>query len=454
MRRRSITAGGNRGGAGGGIAVLARVQARTGVSRSRRRKGIALGSIAGGTSSLRIGTDLCHGLAKGAPNDSAYQYTAADFLTLPTLEGIPARLTSATQPTAALADLTEALMGAGIVHHGYWMGDLPGTIEASVKLFTEHETNDEDDLEALDWWDFLIAQDVSAIDALYCAENAADDIRQRFKLEGKGLAAFALAASSDKRVALGDALTKLMGHLRTLGCRPQDAIRSIMGTITAASGLCGAWVPAAQMESWMESGWPDEEEPDEEADESIQYGFHSSAWQKIPPYVFSWKRGTRGLRRLVSKLEECPPEHSRAFWIVEGAYQLSLELERWTRGKKRGIIGEDHVCYIEHEVYPSMLIEWQAGGEPDALSHWNDMEMEALSQSEHHNVQWMHAFDPTDREATKIAVSTARHFLRIVGRLDHLLSLIDGYAKAPQIATLAPAGVPLANVFQEVRVLV
>lgn len=431
MRRGTTALAGDRGGAGGGLGVPARRTPRPGHFRARSRTRFNYRGATGGSFLLRP-----QSTASPVTFERPYQYTAADFLTLPTLEGIPTTLVNAAAPSAGLADLTEGLMRAGIVHWSYWAGNLADTIETSVKLFTERETGDQEELEMLDWWDFLIAQDVTALDGLYNAEYAAEQLRQRKEFKGKQMAAFALAGSSNERFCVGKGLTKFKERLQSMwGMSPKSCegiMHSIMGTINVATGLCGGWTPAANLESFMESGWPDEEEDD--TDENYQYGFHSSQWENMPSFAFSWRRGTRSLGALSRKLEKSAPEYSSLFWLVDHAYQLSLEMERWVRGNAKGTIGDDHINYLQHEVFPSMLIEWCENGDPDANYHWNDMEMESINQCEHHNVQWMHVFDPTDPNATKIAVNTARRFLGIVGKLDQLLYAIDKLAEQESLA--------------------
>jgi len=263
MSRAAATLAGNRGGAGGGVGTPARRTPRPGHFRARSRTSLNYRGSARGSLLQRLQPQ-----ASPRTYDRPYQYTAADFLTLPSLDGIPTTLVNATAPSAGLADLAEGLMRAGIVHWSYWTGDLPGTIETSVKLFTERETGDEEELKVLDWWDFLIAQDVSAVDGLYNAQYATQQLRQRKEFKGKQMAAFALAGSSNERFCLGKGLNKFKERLGSMwGMSPKSCegiMHSIMGTINVAAGLCGGWTPAANLESFLESGWPDEEEDDDD----------------------------------------------------------------------------------------------------------------------------------------------------------------------------------------------
>lgn len=432
MRRGNTAFAGNRGSAAGGGVTVPQRASRPGHFRARLRRSLGFTSPLGRTR-LTPHVDAAFGEAIHSYGGT-YQYTAADFLTLPTLSNIPKMLVDSARPSAALADLTEGLMHAGLVHWSYWMGDLPGTIEASFKLFTESEMHFKESLEVLDWFELQLAQDVLALEDLYDAEATREQLEGLDKFAGKPMSAFALSASSDKRLYLGDALRRLTVHLKEAGCNESIVLGHIMGAIHSATYVLGGWSPSYGLSTFGESSWADEEEPVYVEGESG--GIHTMDWIKIPAYFFSHKRNTAGLRRFVKKLED--ETWAGAFWIIEAAYQLSLEMDRWVRDQDKGKLGCDHLCSIEHEWWPSLCLEWAEDTTPDALYHFNDMEMDSLYQCEHHNIQWLHVFDPTDPVATKKAVYTVAAMTRIVDKLDTLLGTINRFSQNNAALSLEP----------------
>lgn len=444
MRRGGAALSGNRGGTVGGVGRLSQCPTRARHFRARSRRSRSAYQEArrnpfrpqipaGGT----------------VPDGSTYQYTAADFLTLPTLTGIPEVLINRVAPSAGLADLAEALMPSGIVHSGYWTGDLTGTIETGLRMFAERKTGIEgDSLETLKWFELQLAQDVIAVEGLYNAERAREQLLggspssevNKPIFNPASMAVFALAAPSDKRIYLGDSMRALAQQFEACRCRPEPAITSIMGAITLAAAICGGWTPRESSSRYMESGWPDDEEMDGTEGES--FGFHSSEWVKMPKAAFSCRRGTTSLRRLVRKLEPLESTFSGLYWITWYALQLCLALENWSRLFSRNELGANHMAYVDYECWPSMLIEWSEGKEHDAAACFNDMWLEELHQSEHNEIQWMHVFDATNPAATVVAIQTTSALLRIIGKLDRLLRNIDIYAQT----TAQSVGKPLMRV--------
>lgn len=371
---------------------------------------------------------------------SSFVYDPADFLTIPSLDGIPNHIGAI---PALMGDFLEALRGAGIVHPENFTGDLKKTLEICTCLWSEEHTGREDGLKLLSWWCITIAQDIESLECLYDAADARKDLTERFSWQGGNMAAFALEASSDRRIKLGDAMSRLEEALKFLRVRPVPALSAIMGTINRAGSLCGAWTPGSVYESWQNSDWQEEEESD----------LGPGEWAKIPGWFFSWKESAPALARLARKLQPSETMFSGAYWIVYYAAALARELERWDKDRAAGLRDQDYMMYTEYPCAPSMLIDWNKGDVVDALYHYNDYELECLYQAESNALQWLCIFDPGDAASTKKAVYTMEALMRLIGRLDALLEAINTFAQNPPHISVPVQGAPLLRVFaQEVRV--
>lgn len=324
-------------------------------------------------------------------------------------------------PTGSLVDLTEALLGAGVIHPGNWTGRFDETIETCVILWSERETGQEDGLLALNWWDLVVASDVSAIDGLYDPQDDAAALRSELGMEGKPMAAFALVGSTGGSTNIGDAMLWLHKQLTALGIRADGACKQVMGALSRAADVFYGWSPAWAREQWEWSDWNEETE---EGSDDDAYGVTASAWKRLPEWFFSESSSASSLAYLAKKLQPSAVEYSLIYWAIQHALELTQALDRWEKALTAEQILKCHTPHLEYSPGPSVGIGWYAGGEASALDHWYDMEGEGISQSEHSEVQMLYVFDPSDAESTAKAVLSAAYKLRIMGRFDACLTML------------------------------
>jgi hypothetical protein len=330
-------------------------------------------------------------------------------------------------PPVGLADLAEAMLTMGNLWPQQWNGELLPTMNECLLLWSMERTGQEDGLEALTWWDLLLAQDVEALsDYLYDADEAKTSLRSRLGLEGRPMAAFALQAATDRDVRLGDSLTRLAGHLRSLGIRPYPALAHLMGVLTPTINQLGGWTPermramSMEREEWEEGVYDDVEAPGDTSP------FSKEEWDKMPEWLFSSSYNTKALERIERKLRASTSEHSLTYWVMARAAELARQSDDFKKCKDF----DCHLYLVSYENAPSLVLQWMHMGEMDSNAHFIDNEMDMLWQSEHHTIEWLYAFDPTDAESCRKASAACAALLGLIGALDRFLVALDKFAQS------------------------
>jgi hypothetical protein len=365
---------------------------------------------------------------------SAYRYAAADLLTLPSLERVPLILQHGGAPPVGLADLAEAMLTMGNLWPEQWNGELVPTMNECLLLWSMERSGQEDGLETLTWWDLILAQDLEAMsEYLYDAGEAKTSLRERLKLEGRPMAAFALQAATDRDVRLGDSLTRLAGHLRSLGIRPYPALGHLMGVLTLTVNQLGGWTPQAMREQSMErEEWAEEVHDENYLPESPEFSpFSRESWDKLPEWLFSGSYSTAVLNRIERKLRASTSEHSLTYWVMARAAELARQSDVFKKCKDF----DCHLYCVSYEAAPSLVLQWMQMGEMDAIAHFIDNEFDMLWQSEHHTIEWLYVFDPTDPDSCRKASAATSALLGLVGALDRFLVALDKFAQSGPVVS-------------------